>query len=99
MLLQNQAVEAMPQNNANWLVVDPGLILPGLRVAVTLPDGRRLVREVLVGSSYLASEDPRLHFGIGAAEFVSTVEVTWPDSEVDEILAVEANQILSLRRE
>ena len=29
------------------------------------PDGRTLVREVLAGSSYLSSEDPRVHFGLG----------------------------------
>ncbi len=33
--------------------------LPGTRVTAVLPDGRRLVREVHAGSSYLSSEDPR----------------------------------------
>ena len=31
------------------------------------PDGRRLVREVHAGTSYLSSEDPRVHFGLGTA--------------------------------
>ena len=38
---------------------------PGARVTVELPDGQRLVREVQAGSSYLSSEDPRVHFGLG----------------------------------
>ena len=36
----------------------------------TLADGRKLVREVLAGSSYLSSEDPRVHFGLGNATTV-----------------------------
>ncbi len=34
-------------------------------MTATLADGRKLVREVQAGSSYLSSEDPRVHFGLG----------------------------------
>ncbi len=44
-----------------------GAFAPGARVTVTLPDGRKLVREVRAGGSYLSSEDPRVHFGLGDA--------------------------------
>ena len=37
-------------------------------MTVALPDGRRLVREARAGGSYLSSEDPRLHFGLGDAD-------------------------------
>jgi hypothetical protein len=40
---------------------------PGAVVTAVLPDGRRLVQEVHAGSSYLSSEDPRVHFGLGSA--------------------------------
>ena len=40
---------------------------PGAVVTATLPDGRRSSRTVQAGSSYLSSEDPRVHFGLGAA--------------------------------
>ncbi len=36
-------------------------------MTATLGDGRKLVREVHAGSSYLSSEDPRVHFGLGKA--------------------------------
>ena len=39
----------------------------GAEVTAVLPDGRRLRREVHPGSSYLSSEDPRVHFGLGGA--------------------------------
>ena len=48
-------------------MVDLGGVYPGAVVTVELPDGRRLVGEVHAGSSYLSSEDPRLHFGLGSA--------------------------------
>ena len=40
-------------------------------MTATLADGRKLVREVQAGSSYLSSEDPRVHFGLGRARSAS----------------------------
>lgn len=62
----------------NWLIVSPEGFNPGTIVEVTLDDGRILHREIHAGSSYLASEDPRLHFGLGDNS-VTTIRVTWPD--------------------
>jgi hypothetical protein len=53
----------------------------GAHVAVTVRDERgerRLVRDVLLGSSFGCSEDPRPLFGLGAAARVESVEVRWP---------------------
>ena len=47
-------------------------------MTVELPDGTVLRRELVVGGSYLSSEDPRAHFGLGGAERRS-VTVEWPD--------------------
>ncbi len=52
---------------------------PGTVAAVTLPDGAVIRRELHIGSSYLASEDPRLHFGLGDVERVPQVRITYPD--------------------
>ena len=49
----------------HWLEVKLRGFAPGATVTAVLPDGRRLVREVHAGSSYLSSEDPRVHFGLG----------------------------------
>jgi len=87
------------QNNGphgNWLQVSAGGFYPGLIVKATLADGQQLVREYYAGSSYLASEDPRLHFGLGRAESVNQLEVTWPDGRIDTFANVPANQILHL---
>jgi hypothetical protein len=36
------------------------------------------VREVRAGSSYLSSNDPRVHFGLGERDTVDSVDIRWP---------------------
>ncbi len=49
----------------------------GARVTVHA-GGRRWTRDVTAGSSFLATEDPRVHVGLGALETVDRVEVRVP---------------------
>ena len=63
-----------------------------------LPGGRRLVREVHAGSSYLSSEDPRVHFGLGDATKVSELLVRFPDGTERRIANVAANQLVVVTR-
>lgn len=77
---------------ANWLRVAFEEFVPGAVATVTLPDGRKLIRELHTGSSYLASEDPRLHFGLGDVETIPTLTVTFPDGETHTYEDVSANQ-------
>ena len=49
----------------------------GARVAVTA-SGQTQVAPQLGGGSYLSASDHRLHFGLGQAEVVDQIEVTWP---------------------
>src|SRR5215218_4794343 len=62
----------------HWVEVKLGRFAPGATVTAVLPDGRRLVREAHAGSSYLSSEDPRLHFGLGSATSVRELVVRFP---------------------
>jgi hypothetical protein len=80
----------------NWLEVAFDGFYPGAMVTVTLPDGVQLVREWQVGSSYLASEDPRLHFGLGDVDVVSEIKVRWPNGRILQLQDVSANQRLLL---
>ena len=50
---------------------------PGAVVSVGLADGRSFTRTVQAGSSYLSSEDPRVHFGLGSAK-TAVVQVRYP---------------------
>jgi hypothetical protein len=61
----------------NWIDVSLSRFVPGATVTVTLPNGRSLTRTVQAGSSYLSSEDPRVHFGLGSAKS-AIVSVNYP---------------------
>ncbi len=90
-LLRNSGAEG------HWLEVRLRSFSPGARVTAVLPDGRRLVREVQAGGSYLSSEDPRAHFGLGGATKLRALVVRYPTGReirlvnvaVDRLLAVE----------
>jgi cytochrome c peroxidase len=86
-LLQNDG------QHGHWLQVSLDGFYPGAVVRVSLPDGRQLVRELYAGSSYLASEDPRLHFGLGPAGYVPQLTVTLPGGQRLEFEDVPADQV------
>ena len=79
----------------HWLEV--GGLEPGAIVTATLPDGRRLVKEMHAGSSYLSSEDPRANFGLGGASRVRELVVRRPDGTVTRLRGVAADRLVTLR--
>jgi len=81
----------------HWLAVRLATFSPGAVVTAVLPDGRRLVREVQAGSSYLSSQDPRVHFGLGSATSVSQLSVRYPDGRIVERNNVAADRIVVFR--
>jgi hypothetical protein len=83
---------------AHWLEVSVRPFSPGAVVTVVLPNGRRLLREVQAGSSYLSSEDPRLHFGLGRAARVAKVTVRYPDGSEKRLADVRADRIVGVSR-
>jgi hypothetical protein len=68
----------------------------GARVAVTA-GGRRQIREVLSGSSYISQSDLRQHFGLGEATRIDHVEVQWPSGVVDKIASIEVDQFVTIQ--
>jgi ASPIC and UnbV/FG-GAP-like repeat len=80
----------------HWLEVELGSFSPGATVTAVLPDGRRLVREVQAGSSYLSSEDPRVHFGLGATTRLRRLEVRYPDGRETRVDGVSADRLVTV---
>jgi Na+-translocating ferredoxin:NAD+ oxidoreductase RnfD subunit len=78
----------------HWLEVRLRTFAPGAVVSITLPDGRRLDRELHAGSSYLSSEDPRAHFGLGDVKQVRELRVRLPDGRRIVRTNVAADQIV-----
>jgi len=95
MLLRNEG------GNANhWLLVD----LQGSRsnrdgfgAQLRLSAGGVVqIAEKINGSGYLAQNDPRVHFGLGAATLVDTLVVRWPSGAVQQLTDIAADQVLTL---
>ena len=47
--------------------------------------GARQRGDIFSGGSYASTSDPRLHFGLGAADKVDKVEILWPSGTKEEI--------------
>jgi hypothetical protein len=72
----------------------------GARVVVLASQGgtqRAWVDEVRSGSSYSSNNDMRLHFGLGHATSVASIEVRWPSGRDEIFPGSAADQIVSLR--
>jgi hypothetical protein len=80
----------------NWLIVALDNFAPGTLLSAALPDGRVLVRELRCGSSYLASEDPRFHLGLGQADHIERLTITLPDGQGFVYNDVAVNQIMKI---
>ena len=60
--------------------IDPALNRDAYGAEVTVRAGdRRWVRWINPGYSYLCSNDPRAHFGLGSVAQVDAIDVLWPD--------------------
>ncbi len=80
----------------HWLEVKLRTFSPGATVTAVLPDGRRLVRYVLAGSSYLSSEDPRVHFGLGNANEVKELVVRYPNGGETRLENIAVDRIVTV---
>jgi hypothetical protein len=67
----------------------------GAAVYVTA-NGMKQRADVLSGGSYLSSNDPRPHFGLGQATTVQEIEVHWPDGKVEHFTVPAVDRIVTL---
>jgi hypothetical protein len=86
----------------NWLQVEldgaaPNREAIGAIVRIEAA-GRTQVRQVAAGSGFLASSERVLHFGLGSAESVDSLEVRWPSGQRERYTAVGANQRMTIRQ-
>ncbi len=78
-LLRNDTL----RRGRHWLTVELVGRAPNqdaIGAVVKVITGNRIrMQPRLSGGSYLSNHDPRMHFGIGAADEIDRIEVTWPD--------------------
>jgi hypothetical protein len=54
-------------------------------------------REVTSQSSYYSHNDLRVHFGLGVNHATETIEIRWPNGNVETIKNISANQFISIK--
>ncbi len=67
----------------------------GARVTLTA-GGVRQMDEVRSGGSYLSQNDLRVHFGLGKADRITSVEVRWPSGHTDTMSDLRPDQIYAV---
>jgi hypothetical protein len=65
-------------------------------IITVISSGKRFMRLVAPGYSYLSSNDPRVHFGLGSANRFDDIEVQWPGGVLEKFGGGKADQILTL---
>jgi hypothetical protein len=69
----------------------------GTRVRV-VTGSHAQIDEVHSGGSVMSQSDLRLHFGLGPAKVVDSIEVKWPTTQkVETFTKIEADQILTIK--
>ncbi len=97
-LLKNTA-----KHRGHWLMVRAIEPLLGGRDAcgariVIFSGGRQRVGWVTPGSSYLCSNDPRAHFGLGSTTNVDGIDVLWPEGQMEHFDGTDADRIVVLKK-
>jgi len=82
-------------NRASWLEIVLAGSPVGARVRL-VAGGRAQLRWLGAQSSYLSQNSSVLHFGLGEATSVDTVEVSWPDGTLDTWTGIAARRAIRL---
>jgi len=101
---QNEAPSLWKQaasSPANWLTLKltgtgSNRSAIGARVKL-LAGGRAQYGEVRSGGSYLSQNDLRLHFGLGEAGVVDSIEVLWPGGKRQTLEKQAVNRIVNIK--
>jgi hypothetical protein len=84
-------------NRNNWIMikcvgVKSNRSAIGARVRIT-SGARSQIDEVMSGSSYYSQNDFRLHFGLGSATKVDSVEIAWPSGLKESFKSLASNHL------
>ncbi len=61
--------------------------------------GREQVREVKTSGSFASASDPRVHFGLGPASKIESLEVKWPSGTVQTFTDVPGDRVILVHEE
>jgi hypothetical protein len=87
-------------HSSSWCLVEltgaaRNLNAIGARVSLAA-GGRIQIAERRSSASYLSTNDPRLHFGLGSATLIDRIEVRWPDGRVESFTNLPVRKLLKI---
>lgn len=89
------------QNNGHWLKVNfvgSGGNRRGIGVEVSVvQNGRRLIQQLAAGTSFCASHQPALFFGLGESRTDCSVDIRWPDGKKQSLNGIRTDQSIVLQ--
>jgi len=85
----------------HWLKVrlighGPSAPVPGTRVKITLSEAPNQIREIGAGGGYYSTDEMVVHFGLGAATAIESLEVIWTTGQLQILTEVAADQLLEI---
>ncbi|HZZ78741.1 MAG TPA: CRTAC1 family protein [Gemmataceae bacterium] len=97
-----QILRNVVPRRGHWLIVravDPALKRDAIGAEIRVQAGnRRWQRLVQPGYSYMCSNDPRAHFGLGAADKIEPIEVLWPDGSLERFQCPDVDRVFEVQR-
>jgi hypothetical protein len=80
------------------LVGPAGMSVPyGAKAWLHRNDGKAPMRELYPANGFRGQNDPRLHFGLGAATRAGDLEVRWPDGKVEHFADLPIDRYVDVR--
>jgi enediyne biosynthesis protein E4 len=97
-----QILSSRPDPSHHWISVElegapRNRLALNARARVTA-NGQTQLGEVRSGGSYLSQNDLRLHFGLGAAKSIDTLEVLWPGGATQIFHGIAADRFYKLKQ-
>ncbi|MBD3275124.1 MAG: hypothetical protein GF372_07425 [Candidatus Marinimicrobia bacterium] len=87
-------------DKGNWILIKlEGTVSNADAIGTTVnltTDGQTQVRWKMSSSGYLSQSDERLHYGVGDAETIDSIEILWPTGQSQTLENVKANQVLTI---
>ena len=95
MILHNKGVAGMHWVSFELAGTKSNRLALGARMTITA-GGVTQTDEVRSGGSYLSQSDLRLHFGLGHATKIDSVEIRWPSGNVDKLSGLATDRFYSV---
>ena len=76
-----------PKNNVSGI---------GAKLVIRMEDGTFQYQEHYLNRGYMSSVQDIVHFGLGNAKTIKSLQILWPDGKFQQLTAIESNQTITL---